>query len=296
MAVKLGTLYDARQSYHRGVAYHALGLSRWVYNDNPSYDNLIQTAFGYQAFIRHNPDAPNAPQFLMLQDKVGWQIAIAGTTTLEQWISYVVQSGQVPVVNMLGNTFTAFESWANAIVASVVSVVQAGSPLFLTGHSLGGAMAILVAGKLINLGRSPRCVYTFGSPRVGDYVFAQNYEVVAHNVLNAGDPVPFAPPSALTTYTTATGILGILPELLRPGSDYLMHAPPDLSFNPLRIIHNLTPLGAASTLATRVSNRHLIDTYIRDLWKLGTFADHRKIAEWANIWTAYFGIALTPPL
>lgn len=51
-----------------------------------------------------------------------------------------------------------------------------GQPLFLTGHSLGGALATLVSAALTNLGQPSQCVYTFGSPRVGNRGFAALYD------------------------------------------------------------------------------------------------------------------------
>ncbi len=50
--------------------------------------------------------------------------------------------------------------------------------LYLTGHSLGGAAAILTAARLTDLGINPAQldVITFGSPAVGNEAFARKYE------------------------------------------------------------------------------------------------------------------------
>jgi triacylglycerol lipase len=49
--------------------------------------------------------------------------------------------------------------------------------LWITGHSLGAAVATLVAERAVrDAGFAVRGVYTFGSPRVGDVKFKQNYE------------------------------------------------------------------------------------------------------------------------
>jgi triacylglycerol lipase len=49
--------------------------------------------------------------------------------------------------------------------------------LWITGHSLGAAVATLVAERAVrDAGFAVRGVYTFGSPRVGDTQFRQNYE------------------------------------------------------------------------------------------------------------------------
>lgn len=51
-----------------------------------------------------------------------------------------------------------------------------GPPLWITGHSLGAALATLAAVRLWIGGRHPAGVYTFGSPRVGDAAFASAYD------------------------------------------------------------------------------------------------------------------------
>lgn len=49
-------------------------------------------------------------------------------------------------------------------------------PLYVTGHSLGGALAVLAAERLTACGYPVMEVHTFGGPRVGDYAWAQAYE------------------------------------------------------------------------------------------------------------------------
>ena len=52
-------------------------------------------------------------------------------------------------------------------------------PLWLTGHSLGGAMATIAASLLVDDDEPFFGVYTFGSPRCGDREFARVYKVEA---------------------------------------------------------------------------------------------------------------------
>lgn len=76
--------------------------------------------------------------------------------------------------------------------------------IYLTGHSMGGAIATLVASyvkakesKTIH----PDMVYTFGSPRVGDKKFAtyvnSQYGETILRVMNEWDMIPDLPPSIL---------------------------------------------------------------------------------------------------
>jgi pimeloyl-ACP methyl ester carboxylesterase len=69
-------------------------------------------------------------------------------------------------------------------------------PIVLTGHSLGGAVAMLLAAKLKLLGYPvPACV-TFGQPMVGDRKFAtlwQSLEIATTRYVHGSDPVPRTP-------------------------------------------------------------------------------------------------------
>ena len=73
--------------------------------------------------------------------------------------------------------------------------------LYLTGHSLGGAAAILAAARLSDLGVSPDqlIVTTFGAPAVGNEDFARTYQdrFTLRRVVMRGDPVKDALPSPL---------------------------------------------------------------------------------------------------
>ena len=63
----------------------------------------------------------------------------------------------------------------------------------MTGHSLGGALALL-ATRSINTDNLAAC-YTFGSPRVGNQEFDEVLKAPVYRVVNAFDLVPFSPPS-----------------------------------------------------------------------------------------------------
>ena len=76
--------------------------------------------------------------------------------------------------------------------------------LCLTGHSLGGAAAILTAARLSDMGVRPEQlrVITFGSPAVGNSAFARRYEkrMQLTRIVVAGDPVAAALQSLGTRY------------------------------------------------------------------------------------------------
>jgi len=65
--------------------------------------------------------------------------------------------------------------------------------LFVTGHSLGGALA-MVATRDLDSDRLAAC-YTFGAPRVGGEEFGFEIKAPVYRVVNASDVVPGLPPT-----------------------------------------------------------------------------------------------------
>ncbi|UTW51756.1 lipase family protein [bacterium SCSIO 12827] len=66
-------------------------------------------------------------------------------------------------------------------------------PLYITGHSLGGALA--VTATWFQLCRSLAACYTFGAPRVCDQDLMDEFKTPIYRIVNGPDPVPFVPPS-----------------------------------------------------------------------------------------------------
>src|SRR5262249_3931996 len=60
-------------------------------------------------------------------------------------------------------------------------------PLFLTGHSMGGALAVLTACRLAKMRRPPVAIYTYGSPRVGDRLFCTGYSLPTFRIVHRLD-------------------------------------------------------------------------------------------------------------
>jgi len=65
--------------------------------------------------------------------------------------------------------------------------------IWLTGHSLGAALATLAADRFSNV----QGLYTFGSPRVGDRDFEKKYNVNTYRFVNNSDIVARVPPSSM---------------------------------------------------------------------------------------------------
>ena len=82
-------------------------------------------------------------------------------------------------------------------------------PLFITGHSLGGALAVVATKKLTHKGGIAAC-YTFGAPRVGDEEWTGGFKDPIHRLVNAADCVTMLPPSS-ETITVVSWLLQFIP-------------------------------------------------------------------------------------
>jgi hypothetical protein len=89
-------------------------------------------------------------------------------------------------------------------------------PLFITGHSLGGALALLTT-VLIAREVYGAC-YTYGAPRIANYECFENLKTPVFRVVNSADIVPRVPPIMVVWVKLAQG-LAWLTSFFRPVSD-----------------------------------------------------------------------------
>lgn len=87
----------------------------------------------------------------------------------------------------------AFDSVASKIQQRLKQSDIKQLPLFITGHSLGGALAVIATKKLSHHGGIAAC-YTFGAPRVGDESWISNIKTPVYRMVNAADCVTMLPP------------------------------------------------------------------------------------------------------
>ncbi len=108
-----------------------------------------------------------------------------------------IQQGSTKVHKGFHEAFTAVQSQVEAILNRVDCQDENGNklPIFITGHSLGGALAIL-ATKLVASNIDGAC-YTFGAPRVANYEYFESVKTPIYRIVNSSDIVPRVPPVAV---------------------------------------------------------------------------------------------------
>lgn len=131
-------------------------------------------------------------------------VVFRGTQTAAEWINNVrVDQVAYPFIGNGGNSHRGFTEIYDTVHESIVGTVSSllasafYSTLYVTGHSLGGALAVLAGPELSEKTALRPTMYSFGSPRTGDPTFRQSYsERVAQSwrIINANDLVPTLPP------------------------------------------------------------------------------------------------------
>ena len=126
-------------------------------------------------------------------------VSFRGTETVQDWMTNL-QYSMAPADSLppAGNESAArvHRGFRDAFVSVKDQIDRylpcvGGLPVFITGHSLGGALATL--GATHPSGWDVAACYTFGAPRVGNKEFASSLRIPVYRVVNPGDPVPHVP-------------------------------------------------------------------------------------------------------
>lgn len=135
-------------------------------------------------------------------------LAFRGTSTVFEWLQDA-KIAQVDFTYVVGGGRTEqgfteiYATVRDDILAKIEELVAAGtySSLYVTGHSLGGALAVLAALDMVeNSGVADVFMYNFGAPRVGDPEgFVPLYDLLlgetSWRVANTRDEVTSQPPT-----------------------------------------------------------------------------------------------------
>jgi pimeloyl-ACP methyl ester carboxylesterase len=110
------------------------------------------------------------------------------------------------------------EVWAE-IFPYIKKLADQDCKIWVTGHSLGAALAALAADRFQDV----QGLYTFGSPRVGDRDFQENFRLQAYRVVNGDDLVARVLPAGIYRHVGELKIIdrksGIHEELAAKEAD-----------------------------------------------------------------------------
>lgn len=144
-------------------------------------------------------DHDNIQGFWCVKDDIAL-LSFRGTSNPGQWIRDL---RLIPIGHPWGSVHAGFKGGidlAEPDMQAFQAASQNARHVWVTGHSLGGALAVLAAARLRQAGLNP-FTYTYGQPRVGLSGFAERFETELPERLirfiNQSDIVPRVPPGLL---------------------------------------------------------------------------------------------------
>ena len=139
-------------------------------------------------------------QCFIMSDERNVIVVFRGSESKQDWFANF-QASQDP--GPLQDT-GAHEGFQDALYPAVIALTRHVNALsqqkrvWVTGHSLGGALCSLYAGMLVENGIEVYGIYTFASPRPGSAAYERQLNAIIpgphYRVVNDGDIVPHLPP------------------------------------------------------------------------------------------------------
>ena len=163
-----------------------------------------------RAIVRRKHRIPLFVGFVITSNK-GNIIAFRGTQTQVEWWQNLQATQQAYIHPATGEQYGYVHAgYLNLVrrqitdlLLDAVNQLDRNVPCYITGHSLGGAVATLAAMEIaLNVPhiRPQLQLYTYASPRIGDRIFAQTHSQLIPNsyrIVNLSDSVPLVPPIAI---------------------------------------------------------------------------------------------------
>ncbi|UQS16440.1 lipase family protein [Pseudomonas sp. HS6] len=150
-------------------------------------------------------------------------IGVRGTAgTADSWRD--IDAKQVPNEGGTGKVHQGFHEAFVAVLPFIkryITRFRTNQKIIVCGHSLGGAISLLLAEWLYREITSDVILYTYGSPRAGDKEFVESAKgLVHHRIVNHNDPVPSVPAGWMDTKKPIwiTGLAATVSGLLTPAA------------------------------------------------------------------------------
>ncbi|MBT6176823.1 MAG: lipase family protein [Deltaproteobacteria bacterium] len=153
-------------------------------------------------------------QALITANETSMVIAFQGSKQIIDWFANFYFFQADASYDVQGRVHQGFANVLNSEWAQIMETVERfhrpGQAIWLSGHSLGAALATITAARLLEAGYDIAPLFTHASPRVGDELFAQNfYEQTQgkhYRFVNGVDIVPHLPPAGTAAGAAANFI------------------------------------------------------------------------------------------
>lgn len=183
----------------RGTQLFFAQVSELFYSDPAAAQAMLGNYLGPDYVVLQVPNTASVfPGSIVAVGPGGTVVVVSGTANFQQLATQVLFAGGGPDDFGQFSTNTLWMAASNVIDGRIVAAgFDPTKPIVLVGHSYGGAVAALLAGRY-RFARPDQTIklLTFAMPKPGDARLAFLLSLTNQvHVANAGDPVPSLPPS-----------------------------------------------------------------------------------------------------
>lgn len=175
------------------AAYVAMALNAAAYLPAEQYAVRLRAALGATSVTRLGGQSDFVPFMLIVRGPTSTIVAFSGTRNWVQWATHATEAGWSDWPTGPGQVYGSFLLLHQLLRPEWVVMMGSADNLILTGHSLGAGIAALCARQAQDVGREIKSVHVFGSPRIVDARWVQNYQVKTWCLNHPLDFVPYAP-------------------------------------------------------------------------------------------------------
>ena len=189
---------SAKNLINKALLFAELSMIAYL---TPKETEKAAKRLGFTKTVFYNNDGSQAYSFTNASDIV---IAFRGTEPNEWNDIKADMNATKALAETVGHVHRGFKKevddvWPQLEEMLISRKQNLDKKLWFTGHSLGGAMASICAGRclLSHIDTQPEQVHTFGSPRVGTKRYINHAKVDYYRWVNNNDIVTRAPPAWL---------------------------------------------------------------------------------------------------
>jgi triacylglycerol lipase len=182
-------------------ALHLAYLSELAYQNEYYIQQELASLYPKFQFLEVHPVSGYDTELFVAAHQEAIVVAFRGTeeNSLEDWVNNIDNRAFSYQGGTLHQGFwEALEAIWKLLYKQIQDFRSNQQKIWLTGHSQGGALAMLAARRLVAENLPIQGVYTYGQPKVGDMLFAANYDSLLKNktfrIYNEDDSVVNNPP------------------------------------------------------------------------------------------------------
>jgi pimeloyl-ACP methyl ester carboxylesterase len=193
-----------RAAYSDRMAWVLASMSQLVYENfeegGKAQELLLEKlkGGGFKWIRGFNSVETDTQAFLVVKEDLSYAVLAFRGTEVTKTQDIKTDAMAAKISDIEGRVHRGFLKAYESVEKEIVKFITAleGVPLYITGHSLGAALATLATQRLeqdhVIRDQIAAC-YTFGSPRVGNTEFDRELKSVVYRVVNTTDIVTVVP-------------------------------------------------------------------------------------------------------